>query len=447
MAQPAATSSHRSSRRVACTTIRVLLLSLVAAASTAASAQARTLIQAGLLFDGRHTEPQHEVTVVVENGRIVSVERGYLEAAGDDEVVDLHRATLTPGWMDMHTHLAFELGPKSYTEKFFLEPTDLALRATVFARQTLEAGFTTVRDLGDDGVVVSSLRDAIEKDWVVGPRIFTAGKSIATTGGHADPTNGWARRFAGDPGPKMGVIDGADEARKAIRQRYKDGADCIKITATGGVLSLAKNGLNPQFSDDELEAIVDTANDYGFVVAVHAHGAEGMKRAVLAGVHSIEHGTFMTPEIMELMKERGTWYVPTLMAGQWVADLAEGNSFLPSVVRPKAAAIGPQLQATFAEAYRSGVKIAFGTDSGVSTHGMNAAEFSLMVDGGMSAAEAIGAATYSAAQLLRIDDELGSVEAGKIADLVAVPGDPREDITVMERVQFVMKEGRIFFQR
>ncbi len=418
-----------------------VLLSVLTSVLMPGVAGSRTLIEAGLLFDGVHDEPQHDVTIVIEEDRIVAIEAGYSRPQKEDRVIDLRDATVTPGWMDLHTHLAFELGPKSYTEGFFLEPTDLALRATVFARRLLEAGFTTVRDLGDDGVVVASLRDAIRKGYVVGPRIFTAGKAIATTGGHADPTNGWASRFEGDPGPKEGVINGAAEARKAVRQRYKDGADCIKITATGGVLSLAKNGLNPQFTEEELRAIVDTANDYGFVVAVHAHGAEGMKRAVLAGVHSIEHGTFMTEEVMELMKERGTWYVPTLLAGEWVATLAEGESFLPAVVRPKAAAIGPQLRATFERAHRAGVKIAFGTDSGVFPHGENGREFELMVEGGMSVADAISAATRNAAELLRIREDLGSVEVGKIADLVAVDADPREDITTMERVVFVMKEG------
>lgn len=426
--------------------LRPPLLLLILALPFAASAEdsGRTLVHAGLLFDGVDDTPRREVTVVVEDDRFVSIEEGFLDPTGEDVVVDLRDLTVTPGWMDMHTHLASELAPGSYSEPFFLDPVDRALRSTVFARRTLYAGFTTVRDLGDDGVVVAALRDAIEEGWVEGPRIFQAGKSIATTGGHADPTNGWAHWLRGDPGPEEGVVNGPRDVRKAVRQRYKDGSDLIKITATGGVLSLARSGQNPQFADDELEELVRTARDYDFTVAVHAHGSEGMERAVRAGVTSIEHGTFMTPAIMELMVERGTWYVPTLLAGQWVGELASReDSWLPEVVRPKAIAIGPEIQDTFAAAHEAGVRIAFGTDSGVSPHGLNWKEFELMVEGGMSPAGALRAATSSAAQLLGVENELGSVEAGKIADLVAVEGDPRQDIGAMGRPRFVMKAGRI----
>lgn len=422
----------------------LLLLSSLMPPDGATAAQGRVLVHAGLLFDGIHAEPRTEATVVVDGDRIVRVADGFLTPAGGDRVVDLSGLTVTPGWMDMHVHLASELGPRSYSEKFFLDPVDRALRATTFAGRTLQAGFTTVRDLGDDGVVVAALDRAIEKGYVEGPRIFLAGKSIATTGGHADPSNGWAHWLKGDPGPREGVVNGPDDVRKAVRQRYKDGSDLIKITATGGVLSLAKSGQNPQFTDEELEVLVAIAKDYGFKVAVHAHGSEGMERAVRAGVDSIEHGTFMTPRIMELMKERGTWYVPTLLAGEWVAELAEGDSWLPEVVRPKAADIGPRIQATFAAAHEAGVRIAFGTDSGVSPHGLNWHEFELMVRGGMSATEALRAATSDAAELLGVADDLGSVEEGKLADLVGIQGDPRADITATGRPKFVMKGGRIY---
>jgi imidazolonepropionase-like amidohydrolase len=272
-------------------------------------------------------------------------------------------------------------------------------------------------------------------------RIFTAGKSLATTGGHADPTNGTADEFEGDPGPKEGVLNGPEDARKAVRQRYKDGADLIKLTATGGVLSLAASGQNPQFTDEELQAVVATAKDYGMTVAVHAHGTEGMKRAVLAGVDSIEHGTFMTDEVMELMKERGTYWVPTNMAGEWVAKKAAEPGFLPEIVRPKAAAIGPVIKETFRKAHAAGVKIAFGTDSGVSPHGENAREFELMVEGGMPPMKAIQSATLVASQLLRVEDKLGTLEEKKLADVIAVKGNPLEDIKAMHDVVFVMKEG------
>jgi imidazolonepropionase-like amidohydrolase len=241
-------------------------------------------------------------------------------------------------------------------------------------------------------------------------------------------------------------VNGVDDARKAVRQRYKDGADWIKITATGGVLSVAKSGQNPQFTDEELRAIVETAHDYGLRVAAHAHGTEGMKRAVIAGVASIEHGTYMDDEVMRLMKKNGTYYVPTILAGNWVAEKAKIDGFFPELVRPKAAAIGPIINETFAKAYKAGVPIVFGTDTGVSAHGDNAQEFALMVQGGMPPMEAIQSATSVAARFLGISDTHGSLEGGKLADIIAVPGDPLADIRQMERVTFVMKRGKIYKQ-
>jgi len=421
---------------------RILLFAVVFA--MAAPSHARTLVHAGRLIDGVGERPREKATIVIEGDRIVDVASGYLAAGDGDELIDLTGHTVMPGLMDMHTHLMSQMSKNNYIERFTLNPTDNAVRATVYAERTLMAGFTTVRDLGDDGHVIVSLRNAINGGWLPGPRIYTAGKSIATTGGHADPTNGWRADLMGDPGPHEGVINGPDDARKAVRQRYKEGADLIKITATGGVLSMASSGLNPQFTDAELEAIVETAHDYGFIVAVHAHGAEGMKRAVLAGVTSIEHGTFMTDEIMQLMKKRGTYYVPTMLAGVFVAEKAKEEDYFPAIVRPKAAAIGPQIHDTFARAYKAGVKIAFGTDSGVSPHGENAREFALMVEAGMPPMKAIQAATMEGARLLRVEKDLGSIEKGKFADLVAVAGDPLEDIAIMTDVRFVMKAGVVY---
>ena len=289
----------------------------------------------------------------------------------------------------------------------------------------------------------SPLRNAINKGVIPGPRIFTATKSLATTGGHADPSNGMRADLQGDPGPKEGVVNSAEDARKAVRQRYKDGADLIKLTATGGVLSLAKNSQNPQFTEEVLRAVIETANDYGFHVAAHAHGAEGMKRAIRAGVKTIEHGTYMDDETMQLMIEHGTYHVPTIMAGKWVEEKAQVDGYFPEVVRPKAAAVGPVIAGTFAKAYEAGVKIAFGTDSGVSPHGRNAEEFVYMVEGGMPPMEAIQSATAVTAELLGIQDEVGTLEPGKLADVIATRGDPLEDISVLQQVTFVMKEGVI----
>ncbi len=404
------------------------------------------LIHAGKLIVGKDNKVQQQVSVLVSNGKIAKVTKGFIEP-NEATLIDLKDATLMPGLMDMHTHLSGDFHKGSYMDRYRMEEADYALRATKFAEATLMAGFTTVRDLGEMKVgVVRALRDAIKQGYVVGPRIFNAGKSIGTTGGHVDPSNGQIHDLMGDPGPAEGVINGPVDAYKAIRQRYKNGADVIKLAVTGGVLSLAKSGDNPQFTEEELKAVMDAAKDYNFVVAVHAHGDEGMQRAVKAGVHSVEHGTYMSPKTMKLMKKMGTYYVPTITAGMWVGEKAQENGFYPEVVVPKALAVGPQIIKTFAKAYKSGVKIAFGTDAGVFPHGLNGREFQFMVQAGMPAIEAIQSATIETAKLLRIEDELGSVEVGKIADLVAVKGDPLADITLMQSIEFVMKEGVIYKQ-
>ena len=420
------------------------LTTLLATLALPAGALADTLIHAGRVIDGQSDEISSEMTVRIDGDSIVGLERGWTDAGPDDTVIDLTRYTVLPGLMDMHVHLDGEYSENSRLSEFIMNEADYALDAAAFARRTLEAGFTVVRNLGDAYNVTVALREAIDDGDVVGPWIFTAAKSLASTGGHADPTNGWAGTLMGDPGPLEGVVNSVEDARKAVRQRYKEGADWIKITATGGVLSVAKSGQNPQFTMEELEAIVDTAADYGLKVAAHAHGTEGMKRAVLAGVASIEHGTYMSDEVMDLMKEHGTWYVPTILAGQCVAEKAEIDGFFPELVRPKAAAIGPAIHDTFRRAYEAGVPIVFGTDTGVSPHGDNAREFGLMVAGGMPPMEAIQAATSVAAEFLGIADTHGSLEAGKQADVVAVPGNPLDNIRVMEDVVFVMKAGNIY---
>ncbi|WP_323844694.1 amidohydrolase family protein [Microbulbifer magnicolonia] len=420
-----------------------VLLAVCAVFSSASALAEATAIYAGKLFDSESGKLLENRTIHVVDGRVESVQQGFAKR-DREKLVDLRNYTVLPGLMDMHTHLTYEFGPRTYMETFTWNPADFTLRGVDTARRTLQAGFTTVRDLGDSGNVTISLRKAIDAGTIEGPRIFTAGKSIATTGGHADPTNGHRHELMGSPGPAEGVVNGADSARAAVRQRYKDGADLIKITATGGVLSVAKSGQNPQFMADELEAIVATARDYGFTVAVHAHGKEGMERAIRAGVDSVEHGTFMDGETMELMKRNNTWYVPTLMAGEWVTQKSAVDGFFPDVVRSKAATIGPLIQQTFADAYKRGVNIAFGTDTGVSRHGDNAREFVLMVQGGMTPADAIRSATWNAARLLKVQDELGSISEGKKADIIAVAGNPLEDISELQRVKFVMKDGKIY---
>lgn len=404
-----------------------------------------TYLHCGRLIDGVSDKPRERVTVIIEGENISGIDNGFQEPEGgtDITVIDLSNQTVMPGWIDMHVHIEHETSPTRYIEKFTEDREVTAFKSIGYAEKTLMAGFTTVRDLGGSGVN-TALRDAIAKGWVKGPRIFSCGKSLATTGGHADPTNGYRRELMPNAGPKEGVCDGPSECREAVRWRYKNGADLIKITATGGVLSLAKSGQNPQFTDKELEAIVETANDYGFHVAVHAHGTEGMKRAVLAGVTTIEHGTFMTEEVMDLMIERGVYYVPTITAGKYVAKMAKVDGYYPEIVRPKALAIGPQIEATFAAAYKHGVPICFGTDASVYPHGENWKEFGYMVDGGMPPMEVIQSATIVPARILKMEDQIGSIEAGKLADIVAVTGNPLEDMAVMKDVVLVMKEGVVY---
>lgn len=406
----------------------------------------RTLVHCGTLIDGRQARPSGPCTLIIEAGRFTEIQTGFTTPGAGDRLIDLRTHTVMPGWIDMHVHLSSEMSPTSYAERATWEVADQAFRSIVFAERTLQAGFTTVRNLGDDANLSISLRDAIRRGFVKGPRIFSAGKSIATTGGHADPSNGFNDRHSWEPGPVGGVINGPLEAREAVRQRYKDGADLIKVTATGGVLSLAKSGLNPQFQEDELEAVVRLAADYGFAVAAHAHGREGMLRAVRAGVNSIEHGTYMDEEIMKLMIAKGTYYVPTISAGVFVGEKAAQPGYFPEIVRPKAASIGPRIKETARRAHAAGVRIAFGTDSGVSPHGENWKEFLYLIEIGMTPMQAIEAATLQAATLLGQEDQLGTVEVGRLADLVAVPGNPLEDHALFGKVDFVMKDGVVYRQ-
>jgi len=424
--------------------MRKLLLLLAAVAPLYLFAQ-HTILHCGKLIDVNKSQVLSEYSIIIDGNKITDVQAGYTKAAPGDKVIDLKNRTVMPGLIDCHVHLEEETNPNQYLQRYTYNPADYAFQSVVFAERTLMIGFTTVRDLGGTGVNIS-LRNAISKKLVKGPRIMTAGKSIATTGGHADPTNGSRKDIMGDPGPEAGVANGPDECMKAVRQRYKDGADLIKITASGGVLSVAKSGENPQFTEAEINAIVSTAKDYGFKVAAHCHGAEAMKRAVRAGVNSIEHGTYMDDEVMQLMKERGTYYVPTITAGKAVGDSAKKPGYYPELVTPKALAIGPKIQSTFAKAYKAGVKIAFGTDAGVYMHGKNWLEFVYMNEAGMPVLETIRCATVAAADLLGMSTQVGSIEKGKLADIVAVEGDPVKDVQAMGNMKFVMKDGVVYKQ-
>jgi len=423
--------------------MRRTCIALLFATFQAAAAPGETLIHAGRLIDTEAGRVLDQRSIVVAGDRIVEVRAGFAEPAGYDRLIDLKDHTVLPGLIDMHVHVSGETSPTAYSDRFFQNPADTALQATVYLRRTLDAGFTTVRDLGAPDGVAISLRNAVAKGWVEGPRIFAAGKALATTGGHGDPTNGLNHQLQGDPGPLDGVINGPDEARKAVRQRYKEGADLIKLTATGGVLSLAASGVNAQFTDDELRAIVGTARDYGFAVAVHAHGKEGMLRAIRAGADSIEHGSYLDDEVVAAMKQHGTWLVPTLSAGRFASDKAQQPGYFPEIVRLKAISVGLMIRQALGKALRGGVKIAFGTDAGVSPHGTNAREFGYMVEAGMAPMAALQSATINAARLLRQESQLGAIAPGRWADIVAVKGDPLIDIRQMERVDFVMKAGRV----
>lgn len=404
-----------------------------------------TAIQCGQLFDSATAKMLGAKTIVIENNKISQVLDGAVSVQ-NAKIVNLSAQTCSPGFIDLHVHLSGQSNPNSYSEGFRLNPEHFAYRSVGFADKTLMAGFTSVRDLG--GEIIPALRDSINQGIIRGPRIWAAGKALGTTGGHADPTNGYNAELShliGPPGPVDGVVNSVDDARQAVRQRYKEGSDVIKITATGGVLSYAKNGDAPQFSIEEIKAVVDTAKDYGYKVAAHAHGKEGIRRAILGGVTSIEHGTYMDDDLFKLMKQHGTWYVPTISAGKFVAEKAKIDGYFPEIIRPKAARIGAQIQDTFGKAYKAGVPIAFGTDSGVGPHGDNAKEFGFMVDAGMPVNIALQSATYNAAMVLGAS-EVGQIKTGYMADIVAFPMDASQDIRSTERVSFVMKDGVIYKQ-
>jgi len=403
----------------------------------------KTYLHCGNILDVESGKMFSEKTIVISGDRIVAIENGYSIVPNTDSGVDLKDKVVLPGFIDMHVHIEGESSPTTYIDRFTLNDVDVAFKSTVYAKRTLMAGFTTVRDLGGTGVNIA-LRKAIARGDVIGPRIFTAGKAIASTGGHADPTNGRRWDEMGNPGPKEGVVNSPEDARKAVRQRYKDGADVIKITATGGVLSVAKSGQNPQFTEAEIVAIVATAKDYGMLTAAHAHGDEGMRRAIKAGIKTIEHGTLMKEPTMDLMIKHNTYLVPTISAGKAAAKMADIPGFLPPIVAKKAREIGPVSEKNFQKAFKKGVPIAFGTDAGVSPHGENGKEFGYMVAAGMPVMDALKSATITNAQLLGIGDALGQLKEGFLADIVAVNENPKDNVATLNNVVFVMKEGKVY---
>ena len=422
-------------KKVVLTCILIFSISFV-------SAQ-KTYILCGKLIDVKKGTIEKRKTIVVEGKKIIKIHNGYVQPKSKvNKVINLKNKIVMPGLIDMHVHLEMQYDAKQQLKKYVLNEADIAYNSVRFAKNTLIAGFTTVRDLGGSGVNVS-LRNAINAGKIVGPRIFTAEKSLATTGGHADPTNGGNRKLIGNPGPKEGVVNSIEDARKAVRQRYKNGADVIKITATGGVLSVAKSGDNPQFTIEEIKVISQTAKDYGMHVAAHAHGDKGMQRAIIGGVKTIEHGTYMSNETMALMIKHNAYLVPTITAGKEVAAKAAIKGFYPAIVVPKALAVGPQIQGNFKRAYEKGVPIAFGTDAGVFDHGRNGEEFRFMVEAGMPAMEAIQSATITNAKILNMENEIGQIKIGFLADIIAVNDDPTKKIETMEDVTFVMKEGKV----
>ena len=424
--------------------MKKIILALTAVFLVQSITAQTTYILCGKLVDTKSGEIASKKTIVVRDNTIFNVMDGYVSPRSATAIViDLKDKVVMPGLIDFHVHIEQEFDRNTRLNNYTLNEADVAFNSVGFAKTTLLNGFTTVRDLGGSGVNIS-VRNAIDGGKIPGPRVFTAGKALATTGGHADPTNGSSRKLIGNPGPKEGVVNSKEDAKKAVRQRYKNGADWIKITATGGVLSVAKSGDNPQFTVEEVKAICDTAKDYGMYVAAHAHGDEGMQRAVIGGVKTIEHGTYMSDETMELMKKHDAYLVPTITAGKEVAEKAKIAGFYPDIVVPKALAVGPQIQGTFARAYKKGVGIAFGTDAGVFKHGDNGKEFGFMVEAGMPAMETIQSATITNAMLLKMENKIGQIKKGFYADIIAVDDNPIKNIATMENVVFVMKNGKVY---
>lgn len=417
---------------------------LFATAQQPSTAQTDTLIHAGrLLADPATGRVLTQQTILVRDGRIVSITAGYTAPTRGAQVVDLKSSFVMPGLIDSHVHLASEQGPDARLNGFLKTQSDAAIDAAGFARITLEAGFTTVADLGGPSESILALRSGVARGVVPGPRIISAAGGVSVHGGHGD-ANGMPRDLALHfRGP--GVCSGADDCARAVRERVRDGADIIKITATGGVLSNTAAGLGQQFTDDELKSIVQAAHAMGRKVTAHAHGADGINSFLRAGGDSIEHGTYADAESAQLFKANGAYLVPTLLAGDFVArEAAKPDSFLQPAQKQKALEAGPKMQDMLRRMHAAGVKIAFGTDTGVSAHGDNAQEFALMVGAGMTPLQTIQAATVNAADHFSLTAEIGSIAPGKVADIIAVGGDPLANVRELESVDFVMARGKVY---
>ncbi|WP_425410738.1 amidohydrolase family protein [Hyphococcus sp.] len=432
-------------KNITCAFAAVLLFSSANAADFA-------IVHAGKLLAEPGGDVVDNQSIIVKDGRITRIADGYLnaevvDAGADDSVTihDLRSMFVMPGLIDGHVHITSENNPQGRLQKVQMSGADVAIMGAGFAKKTLTAGFTTVRDLGaGTSDAIFALRDGIARNDIIGPRIFAAGSGISVTGGHGDGTQGYTDEVA-QLLHSSGVCDGVGECRKSVREQVRRGADQIKLTATAGVLSNTAAGLEQQFFDDEMTAIMETAHSMGRRVTAHAHGVNGINAALRAGVDSIEHGTYLDDESIRLFKRNNAYLVPTILAGVTVAEWADDpDSFLLPPQRAKAAEIGPNMIDMARRAHQGGVQIAFGTDSGVSKHGNNAREFALLVEAGMTPMEAIRSATIVGAANLGKSDDLGSIAPGKLADIVAVDGDPLADITELEDVDFVMKDGVVY---
>src|SRR5213596_2444196 len=423
-------------------------LSLFVFTVAAHAADQTIALKAARLFDGKSSSLVQNGVVIVQGDKIVDA-GSNLPIPSGAQVIDLGDATLSPGFMDAHTHLTADFSGNYHErrlQQLGLNVSEHAIRATAFARATVEAGFTTVRDLGSRFVasrefVDVALRNSINKGVIVGPRMLVATKGIGATGGHFDPTGGFRDfLFGREPDYTDGIANGPDEIRKAVRFEVKNGADVIKAAVSGGVLSLADEVDTPQLTPAEMAALVDESHRLRKKVAVHCHGDQAAREAIDAGVDSIEHGSFMKPATITLMKSKETFLMPTLMATEWIMSKLDNY---PPALQAKAKAAAAARSEMFRNAVKVGVKISFGTDAAVFPHGQNAKEFKLMVDLGMTPIDALKSATAIDAELLGLAQKLGTLEKGKLADIIAMPGDPTQDITATERVSFVMKEGKI----